>query len=130
MSPGSGELAFGRVADKKLKKEQTDNLSDDSIDIRKTNYRESKIRARLQTSENFKRVTQKNRQIRREIVRKKNEIIYSGYAQDLVVNKDRPELQDLFRHSEYKEDKLKKLEQLKKAKFDLIKHEFEIFQAK
>lgn len=109
---------------------ESGNLSDDSIDIRKTNYRESKIRARLQTSENFKRVTEKNRQIRREIVRKKNEMMYAGYSQDLVVNKERPELQDLFRHSEYKEDKLKKLEQLKKAKFDLIKHEFEIYQAK
>lgn len=47
-----------------------------------------------------------------------------------MINKDKPEVQDLFRHSEYREDKLKKLECLKKAKFDLIQQENEIFQAK
>lgn len=62
--------------------------SDDSIDVRKANYRQSKQRARLQTSENFKRVTEKNRQVRREIVRNKNEIWYASYTQDLIVNKD------------------------------------------
>lgn len=55
------------------------------------------------------------------MVRNKNEILYASYAQELVANKDKPEVAELFRHSEYKEDKLKKLEQLKRVKFDILK---------
>ena len=44
------------------------------------------------------------------MVRNKNDILYASYAPDLVLNKDKPEIAELYRHSEYKEDKLKKLE--------------------
>ena len=68
-------------------------------------------------------MTEKNRQVRREIVRNKNEILYASYHPDLVMNKDAAAVQDLFKHSEDKENRLRKLEQLKQAKIDLIEQE-------
>lgn len=73
-------------------------------------------------------MTEKNRQVRREVVRNKNEIWYASYSPDLVVNKDAAAVQELFRHSEDKEIRLKKLEQLKKAKIDLIEQEKMIYE--
>lgn len=75
-------------------------------------------------------MTEKNRQVRREIVRNKNEIWYASYSPNLIVNKEIPAVHDLFKHSEDRENRLRKLEQLKQAKIDLIEQENQMYQEK
>ena len=60
-------------------------------------------------SDNFVKITQKNRIIKRKIARNKNELQYEAYKVDLVINKEDKNISNLFKHSSDKEQKIKML---------------------
>lgn len=60
-------------------------------------------------SDNFVKIAQKNRIIKRKIARNKNELQYEAYKVDLVINKEDKNISNLFKHSSDKEQKIKML---------------------
>ena len=60
-------------------------------------------------SDNFVKIAQKNRIIKRKIARNKNELKYEAYKVDLVINKEDKNISNLFKHSSDKEQKIKML---------------------
>ena len=57
------------------------------------------------------------------MVRTKNESPYEGFKVDLLLNKNELTSSSLFKHSDDKEGRLKRLEELKRAKSQLFKME-------
>lgn len=68
-------------------------------------------------SKSFKRVTQNNR---KKGSKKDPHLYYEAYSPLLVHNKNDNQIQDLFAHSMDKEKRIRQLEDLKKAKEDLL----------
>ena len=60
-------------------------------------------------SDNFVKIAQKNKIIKRKIARNKNELQYEAYKVDLVINKEDKNISNLFKHSSDKEQKIKML---------------------
>jgi len=72
-------------------------------------------------SKSFKKVAEKNQ--RHKSVHNKEEHMYFAFSQELLCNKNDASIQDLFSRSADKEKKLKRLQELKRAKQMILEQE-------